>query len=230
MDHPNIVKLLDVFEDEKYLCLVMELMTGGELFDLIIEKEQFSELEAREATRSLIDAIGYCHSRGICHRDIKPENLLLQSKELGLSSLKLADFGLARLLDEKTMLKTMCGSPGYVAPEVLEEKPYGKQCDCWSIGVVTYILLSGIPPFFADDNVQLFEQIIACKYDFTDENWTSVSTEAKDFIARILTPNPEKRLNLDDMLVHPWMKMKLSDENLTGAKTRLSKYMRDWKS
>lgn len=159
VDHPNIVKLVDVFEDERHLCLVMELMQGGELFDQILDKEQFSELEARDATRSIIDAIAYCHTKGICHRDIKPENLLLSSKELGIASLKIADFGLARLLDENTLASTTCGTPGYVAPEVLEQKPYGKACDYWSIGVVTFILLSGTPPFYEEDNFALFEQI-----------------------------------------------------------------------
>lgn len=119
VDHPNIVKLIDVFEDERHWCLVMELMQGGELFDQILEKEQFSEAEAREATRAIVDAINYCHTKGICHRDIKPENLLLSSKELGIASLKIADFGLARLLADNALASTTCGTPGYVAPEVL---------------------------------------------------------------------------------------------------------------
>ena len=101
VDHPNIVKLIDVFEDERHWCLVMELMVGGELFDKILEQDQFSEIEAREATQALIDGIHYCHNHGIIHRDIKPENLLLQSKELGISSMKIADFGLAKLLGDE---------------------------------------------------------------------------------------------------------------------------------
>ena len=157
VDHPNIVKLIDVFEDERHWCLVMELMHGGELFDQILEKEQFSEYEAREATKAIIDAIYYCHQKDICHRDIKPENLLLQSKEQGITSLKIADFGLARLLEDESLASTTCGTPGYVAPEVLQQKPYGKACDYWSIGVVTFILLSGTPPFYEEDNFALFE-------------------------------------------------------------------------
>jgi len=157
VDHPNIVRLIDVYEDERHICLVMELMLGGELFDQILEKEQFSEHEAREATKAIVDAIRYCHSKGICHRDIKPENLLLSSKEQGLASLKVADFGLARLLEENTLASTTCGTPGYVAPEVLMQEPYGKACDYWSIGVVTFILLSGTPPFYEEDNFALFE-------------------------------------------------------------------------
>jgi len=108
-----------VFEDERHWCLVMELMQGGELFDQILEKEFFSENEARQACRSIIEAIDYCHQLGIVHRDIKPENLLLSNKDLGISSLKIADFGLARVLRQDSMASTTCGTPGYVAPEVL---------------------------------------------------------------------------------------------------------------
>jgi calcium/calmodulin-dependent protein kinase I len=135
----------------------MELMQGGELFDQILEKEQFSESEARQATKSIIDAISYCHQKGIAHRDIKPENLLLSNKDIGIASLKIADFGLARLLEENSLASTTCGTPGYVAPEVLMQRPYGKSCDYWSIGVVAFILLSGTPPFYEEDNFALFE-------------------------------------------------------------------------
>ena len=190
----------------------MELMQGGELFDQILEKEQFSELEAREATKAIIDAIRYCHSQGILHRDIKPENLLLQSKEYGISSLKIADFGLARLLDEGSLASTTCGTPGYVAPEVLKQRPYGKECDIWSIGVVAFILLSGTPPFYEEDNFALFEQIKACKYDFEVETWNSVSAEAKDLISKILVADPAKRITCEGMMNHPWMKMNLDSE------------------
>jgi calcium/calmodulin-dependent protein kinase I len=197
VDHPNVVKLIDVFEDERHWCLVMELMQGGELFDQILEKEFFSENEAREACKSIIEAIQYCHRQGIVHRDIKPENLLLQSKDLGITSLKIADFGLARLLQENSMASTTCGTPGYVAPEVLMQMPYGKECDYWSIGVVTFILLSGTPPFYEEDNFALFEQIKACKYDFEVETWQSVSAEAKDFVSKILVADPKIRLDCD---------------------------------
>jgi len=183
-----------VFEDERHWCLVMELMQGGELFDKIIEEEQFSEHEAREATKCIISAIDYCHEKGICHRDIKPENLLLSSKEIGLASLKVADFGLARMLEDNSLAKTTCGTPGYVAPEILQQTPYGKECDAWSIGVVAFIMLSGTPPFYEEDNFALFEQIKSCRYDFDVETWDFVSKEAKDFVSKILVTNPKKRM------------------------------------
>ena len=211
VDHPNIVKLIDVFEDERHWCLVMELMQGGELFDEILEKEHFSEYEAREATKAIIDAIAYCHEKGICHRDIKPENLLLSSKELGITSLKIADFGLARSLEENSLASTTCGTPGYVAPEVLMQKPYGKECDYWSIGVVTFILLSGTPPFYEEDNFALFEQIKGCKYEFDEESWAGVSQEARDFVSAIMVADPGVRLNCQQMMAHPWMSLKLED-------------------
>lgn len=226
LDHPNIVNLIDVFEDERHWCLVMELMQGGELFDQILEKEHFTELEAREATKAIIDAIQYCHEKGICHRDIKPENLLLQSKELGITSLKVADFGLARLLEENTLASTTCGTPGYVAPEVLMQKPYGKSCDIWSIGVVGFILLSGTPPFYEEDNFALFEQIKSCKYEFDEADWKHISPEAKDFVSKILVADPESRLSCQGMMEHPWMKLELkgSEKKLSNLQ-KLSKYV-----
>jgi calcium/calmodulin-dependent protein kinase I len=159
------------------------------------------------------------------HRDIKPENLLLQSKELGITSLKIADFGLARLLQENSMASTTCGTPGYVAPEVLMQMPYGKECDYWSIGVVAFILLSGTPPFYEEDNFALFEQIKACKYNFEVETWQNVSSEAKDFVSKILVADPKVRMNCDKMLKHPWMKIDLKPTHKNNlAKEALTKY------
>lgn len=123
--------------------------------------------------------------------------MLLASKEQGIASLKIADFGLARLLEDGALASTTCGTPGYVAPEVIMQKPYGKECDYWSIGVVAFILLSGSPPFYEDDNFALFEQIKACKYDFDVDTWETVSDEAKDFIRKILVADPKIRLNCD---------------------------------
>jgi len=182
MDHPNIVRLIEVFEDDRHWCLVMELMKGGELFDKILACDQFSEKEARDAVIALIDGIQYCHAKGIVHRDLKPENLLLFDADVGISSLKIADFGLSRILEGGTMASTACGTPGYVAPEILETKPYSYPCDYWSIGVIAFILLSGTAPFYEEDNFALFEQIKNVQYDFLVETWENVSKEAKDFI------------------------------------------------
>ena len=208
IDHPNIIKLYEVYECDRLICLVTELMEGGELFDQIVEKKYFKEEEARQIIRTLLDALEYCHSLGILHRDIKPENLLIKSNELGTCSVKIADFGLARTLHEGQQAETVCGTPGYVAPEVLKQKPYGKECDYWSIGVVAYIMLSGVPPFYSEDTFKLFDQIIKCEYDFNDKYWSHVSREAKDFISKILVKDPKKRMNPEQMLAHPWMNQK----------------------
>lgn len=226
IDHPNIVKLVDIYEDERFWCLVMELMKGGELFDQILEREHFSEVEARQYTKAMIDAISYCHDKDIVHRDLKPENLLLSDNSISEANIKVADFGLARLLDEDTLASTTCGTPGYVAPEVLERKKYGKECDNWSIGVITYIMLSGTPPFHEEEPFALFEQIKACRYEFDDESWEFVSEEAKDFISKILVADPSKRLTCAEMMAHPWMKKDLnSEKKLLKAKNKLLKYV-----
>ena len=178
----------------------MELMKGGELFDKILEIDQFSEFEAREAVKVLVDAISFCHAKGIIHRDIKPENLLILDKNLGIASLKIADFGLSRILDDDGMASTACGTPGYVSPEILNSEKYGFPCDYWSIGVVAFILLSGTAPFYESDNFALFEQIKNCAYDFDVDTWENVSNESKDFISNILVRDPNHRMTCDQMM------------------------------
>ena len=197
VDHPNIVKLYDVFEDSNSYSLVMELMTGGELLDTILEKEQYSEREAAETIRPIIDAINYCHSLNIIHRDIKPENLLYSSKNAHSRIIKVSDFGLARFISPETLATTTCGTPGYVAPEILEQRPYGRECDYWSIGVVLYILLSGSPPFFDEDNGMLFEKIKKGKYEFPSHVWDGISADVKDIIRHLLVLEPSHRWTCD---------------------------------
>ena len=119
-------------------------------------------------------------------------------------SLKIADFGLARVLDAGSLAKSACGTPGYVAPEVLKQQPYGKECDVWSIGVVLYILLSGTPPYYEEDNFKLYQQIVNCKYDFDIDTWDNVSAEAKDLIGKIFVGDPKKRITIEQIKVHPW--------------------------
>lgn len=140
VDHPNVVKMYEVYDDENYMYIVLELMTGGELFDRIVEKESYSEKEAADTIRPIVDAIRYCHENGIIHRDLKPENLLYETKE-ETSVIKISDFGLARFLPTDAFAMTACGTPGYVAPEILKGKGYGASVDIWSIGITLYILL-----------------------------------------------------------------------------------------
>ena len=155
----------------------MELMVGGELFNRIVEKECYSEKLASDTIRPVIDAIRYCHAMGISHRDLKPENLLYDKGEDD-SIIKISDFGLARVVSNDVMT-TACGTPGYVAPEVLIGKGYEYYCDYWSIGVILYVLLCGYPPFYEDTNEELFEKIKNADFDFPSPEWDDISDEGK---------------------------------------------------
>jgi calcium-dependent protein kinase len=145
MDHPNILKLYEVFEDQKFIHLVTELCQGGELFDYILEKRKFSEKTAAHFMKQLFQAIAYCHRKGIVHRDLKPENLLLEQHS-ETASIKVIDFGTSALIDPKKVLSQKLGTPYYTAPEVLKSN-YNEKCDVWSCGVIMYIMLCGYPPF-----------------------------------------------------------------------------------
>jgi len=158
------VKLHEIFDEKTRFNLVMELMTGGELFDRIVEKEHYSEKEAADTIRPIVDAIRYCHEMGIAHRDLKPENLLYSSPDPS-ATLKITDFGLAKVLNNELMT-TACGTPGYVAPEIIEGKGYGPAVDYWSLGVIIYVMLCGFPPFYEETNEKLFDMIKGAKYEF----------------------------------------------------------------
>jgi len=159
VDHPYIVKCYDAFDTKECMFLVMEIMKGGELFDRIVDKGHFTEQDAVGVTAKLLSAIKYLHDIGIAHRDLKPENLLM-ADETENAEVKITDFGLSKVFDDhSTVMQTPCGTPGYIAPEVLQMAGYDKQCDLWSMGVIVYILLCGFPPFYADNDAQLFEKI-----------------------------------------------------------------------
>jgi len=204
VNHPNIVRLRQVFDTPKVFYMVMELMTGGELFDRIVQKSKYGEAEAATLIRKLADALAYCHSRGIVHRDLKPENLLY-TDETDNAEIKIADFGLAKLLNQSQIMATACGTPGYVAPEILDGKPYTEKVDCWSLGVIAYIILCGFPPFYDENNAALFAQIKAASYDFPSPYWDGVSNGAKDLIRKLLVLDPTKRLSAADILKHNWV-------------------------
>ena len=223
-DHPNVVRLHEIYENQEYMFLVMELMYGGELFDRIVEKESYTEKEAADTIRPIVDSIRYCHDMGIVHRDLKPENLLYETSDEH-AVIKISDFGLARFLPNDALASTACGTPGYVAPEILEGKGYGQEVDYWSIGIVLYILLCGFPPFFEEDNVKLFETIKQGKYEFPCPFWDDISDMAKDLIAKLLVVDPKERLNADQILDHPWIK---GDDNplneLDSAKVKIAEF------
>ena len=205
---------------------MLELCTGGELFDRIVEKTVYTEVDARDLVKLLTSTIKYLHEHHIVHRDLKPENLLLANHRDD-ADIKIADFGLAmrHTKNDAPMLQP-CGSPGYVAPEIIADPAvgYDKSVDIWSIGVITYILLCGYPPFQADDQDELFDQIRDGAFTFDDEDWTSVSDHAMNFIHSTLEVDPLKRLNAAELLQHPWMTAEVSTANRTPALEKLKQF------
>lgn len=202
VDHPNIIKLYDFYEESKMFYMVTEIMAGGELFDRIVSKTFYTEKEARDLVKILLSSLQYLHHLSIVHRDLKPENLLLKSTEND-HDIKLADFGFAKHTEDRS-LDTQCGTPGYVAPEILKGNKYGYEVDMWSCGVIVYILLGGYPPFHEENHVVLYRKIKAAEYTFDEEYWSLVSEEAKDLIRKLLVVDPDKRLTADQAIRHPW--------------------------
>ncbi|XP_026161718.1 calcium/calmodulin-dependent protein kinase type 1 isoform X1 [Mastacembelus armatus] len=202
--HANIVSLEEIFESKSHLYLVMQLVSGGELFDRIIEKGFYTEKDASKLIQQILDAVKYLHDMGIVHRDLKPENLLYYSLEED-SKIMISDFGLSKIEDSGSVMSTACGTPGYVAPEVLAQKPYSKAVDCWSIGVIAYILLCGYPPFYDENDAKLFEQILKAEYEFDSPYWDDISDSAKDFIVHLMEKDHNVRYTCEQALQHPWI-------------------------
>lgn len=204
LDHPNIVKLYETYQDKENIYLVMELCSGGELFDRIISQGSFDEIYAANLMKQVLSTICYCHDHGIVHRDLKPENFLFLNKNHN-APLKIIDFGLAaRVNNEDISLNTRAGTPYYVAPEVLQGK-YDKQCDMWSLGVILYILLCGYPPFHGSNDNIILHKVQKGVYAFKEEDWKHVSFLAIDLIRKLLTYNPVDRITARDALNHPWI-------------------------
>nr|XP_009931912.1 PREDICTED: serine/threonine-protein kinase H1 [Opisthocomus hoazin] len=204
--HTNIIQLIEVFETQDRVYMVMELATGGELFDRIIAKGSFTERDATRVLQMVLDGVKYLHTLGITHRDLKPENLLYYHPGTD-SKIMITDFGLAsaRKKGDDCLMKTTCGTPEYIAPEVLVRKPYTNSVDMWALGVISYILLSGTMPFEDDNRTRLYRQILKGKYSYSGEPWPSVSNLAKDFIDRLLTVDPSDRMTALQALKHPWV-------------------------
>ncbi|XP_051114704.1 calcium-dependent protein kinase 26-like [Andrographis paniculata] len=200
--HENVVDLKAVYEDEDYVHLLMELCAGGELFHWIEKRGRLSEQEAHIIFKQLMEVIMYCHDKGIVHRDLKPENILLVSKA-SISPIKLADFGLATHVEPGQMLKGTVGSPFYIAPEVLAGN-YDQAADVWSAGVILYIMLSGIPPFWGKTKSAIFDAVRAANLCFHSDLWSCISESAKDLIAGMLSFDRSKRLTATQVLAHPW--------------------------
>nr|CDS33006.1 calcium:calmodulin dependent protein kinase type [Hymenolepis microstoma] len=205
LKHSNIVRLHDSIQDENHHYLVFDLVTGGELFEDIVAREYYSEADASNCMKQILESVNYCHQNNIVHRDLKPENLLLASKTRG-AAVKLADFGLAiEVQGDQFAWFGFAGTPGYLSPEVLRKEPYGKPVDIWACGVILYILLVGYPPFWDDDQNRLYNQIKSGSYEYPPPEWDTVTAEAKNLINSMLTMNPTKRITAAEALKHQWI-------------------------
>lgn len=208
LDHPNIVKLFEVYENKKEVCLVMELAKGGELFDKLLEQGCLSEKEAGLLMTQVLEAVYDLHSRGIVHRDLKPENLLFYDN-LANSKILVVDFGLSEYEEELNRDSPVCGTATYLAPEVIAQTESNRAQDMWSCGVITYILLCGYPPFFKDSEEKsetgLLRQIVRGKYKFHSNFWDHISEDARHFVSRLMCHDPHLRITVEEALDHPWI-------------------------
>jgi len=222
VQHDSILKLNEIYEDDDKVYIIMELVDGSELFDRIVDKGYYSEKNAINICKQILSAVAYLHGIGIAHRDLKPENLLCSGHDEN-EVVKIADFGLSKIFSDEEELMTSCGTPGYVAPEVLMCESYDKSVDMWGIGIITYILLAGYPPFYAENDTALFEKIMNAEYDFDDECWDDVSELAKDFIRHLLVKDPKERYTAEEAIKHPWLRSDASDKQLKIAR-KMSEY------
>ncbi|XP_023789969.1 death-associated protein kinase 2 isoform X4 [Cyanistes caeruleus] len=203
--HANIVKLHDIYENKTDVVLILELVCGGELFDFLAQKESLSEEEATRFIKQILDGVHYLHSKKIAHFDLKPENIMLLDKNIPIPHIKLIDFGLAHKIEDGVEFKNIFGTPEFVAPEIVNYEPLGLAADMWSIGVITYILLSGASPFLGETKQETLANITAVNYDFDEEFFGNTSDLAKDFIQKLLVKDTRKRLTIQEALSHPWI-------------------------
>ncbi|XP_033115558.1 serine/threonine-protein kinase Chk2-like [Anneissia japonica] len=215
LEHPCIIKIEDVFDTPDVLFIILELVEGGELFDKITSKGKLTESHSKLLFFQMVTACKYLHDKGITHRDLKPENILLSSEEDD-ALIKVTDFGLSKFVGENSFMKTLCGTPTYLAPEILKTAGmggYSKAVDLWSLGVILFICLSGYPPFSEQIKVMtLHQQITRGHYSFPNKYWSDVSKEAIDLIKKLMTVDPKRRLTINQVLDHPWLDDKIMKE------------------
>jgi len=202
-DSSEVVSLIGVYEDAVNVFIVLELVEGGNLLEVILDRGKLDEMETVRILRSILEGISLCHERGIVHRDMKPDNLLV-SKDLSI--VKLSDFGLATLLGPNETTKGTVGTRAYLPPEMILKHAYNHAVDMWSIGCIAYVLLAGYHPFSDDGDVPLYIQIVTGQWEFHDATWSNISDDAKDFISELLILEPEERMTSKEALRHPWIR------------------------
>ncbi|KAA6397380.1 MAG: putative Calcium/calmodulin-dependent protein kinase type 1 [Streblomastix strix] len=220
MKHPYIIELYEVYELEDKLCLVMELASGGEVFNKLADRGSYSERDASLLMLQLFQAVKYMHDRGIAHRDLKLENILYENTNF-YSPIKISDFGLSKVIEKEQLMMTCCGTPGYVAPEVLSYSGYGKECDLWSLGIIMYVLLCGYPPFFDINITVMFDMIQKGVYEYESPDWDTISSSAKDLISKLLVVDPVKRFTVDQALQHNWFTESLPTHKLEDTYNKI---------
>lgn len=223
--HPNLVTLKDTYEDDTAVHLVMELCEGGELFDRIVARGHYTERAAAAVTKTIVEVVQICHEYGVMHRDLKPENFLFGNKKEN-APLKAIDFGLSVFFKPGERFTEIVGSPYYMAPEVLKRN-YGPEVDVWSAGVILYILLCGVPPFWAETEQGVAQAIIRSVIDFKRDPWPKVSENAKDLVRKMLDPDPKRRLTAQQVLDHPWLQNAKKAPNVSlgeTVRTRLKQF------
>lgn len=214
IQHPNVITLHDVYENKTDVVLILELVSGGELFDFLAQKESLSEEEATAFIKQILDGVNYLHSKNIAHFDLKPENIMLLDK-IPVPHIKLIDFGLAHKIEDGVEFKNIFGTPEFVAPEIVNYEPLGLPADMWSIGVITYILLSGASPFLGETKQETLANISAMNYEFDEEFFSHTSELAMDFIKNLLVKDTRKRLNIKAALSHPWIMVSLNTNTIS---------------
>nr|XP_015214260.1 PREDICTED: myosin light chain kinase, smooth muscle isoform X1 [Lepisosteus oculatus]XP_015214261.1 PREDICTED: myosin light chain kinase, smooth muscle isoform X1 [Lepisosteus oculatus] len=230
LHHPKLVQCVDAFESKSDIVMVMEMISGGELFERIIDEDfELTEREVIKYMLQIIDGVRFIHKQGIVHLDLKPENIMCVNKTG--SKIKLIDFGLARRLENSSSLKVLFGTPEFVAPEVINYEPIGYATDMWSIGVICYILVSGLSPFMGDNDNETLSNVTSATWDFDDEAFDEISDDAKDFISSLLKKDMKRRLTCDQCQQHPWLKQDTKNmEAKKLSKERMKKYLlkRKW--
>ena len=211
IDHPNIIRIFEVIQEPRTVNIVMEICTGGELFDRIQSNKKFSETQAATYMHDIVSAVKYCHMNNIVHRDLKPENILFETMKSD-ARLKLIDFGASKFFKENEKIKGFAGSIYYVAPEVISNN-YDSKCDVWSLGVILFIMLCGYPPFKGSDDTKTLKLIQDSEPHTESDSWKKVSTPCKDLILKMLQKDPSRRPDIDTVLKDDWFKL-LNTQNL----------------